>query len=313
MKFLKIFKGKPLKRAEVKVHSDNSKVRLRASRTSGVNASYKFTKNASFNTKYGFRISKTIKGLTVGLRRGGSILRGRWGTKNNLLNLNLSKSGFSFSTSSRFGTYNWTRPSYSSFKLAGIQLRGKKAEKIAFYSAIIAISWEFLKYCAYFIAAHVRLVIFIFIYVLEFLLELLHMLLVDIPLLFNKKLTIENNKFTIPKSIPDDFREKNLRLYDEIIILVILIGPILFAAFAGFLEGYYPNTFGENGSFGPIYFSGFFTDIYIWLRVQAILYFEYFFAFLGFGFVIIQINTLIDWMIDKWLKEYKLIEINNDR
>ena len=171
MKFLKIFKGKPLKRAEVKVHSDDSKLRFRASRTSGINASVKLGRNATYNTKHGFRISKTIKGLTVGLRKGGTILRGRWSNSNNLLNLNLSKSGFTLSTSSRFGTFNWTKPNRSSFKLAGIQLRGKKAAKSAFLFALFAIATEFLKYCAYFIAAHIRLLMFILIWLLDFLLE----------------------------------------------------------------------------------------------------------------------------------------------
>jgi hypothetical protein len=96
MKFLKIFKGRPLKRAEVKVHSDDSKYRLRASRTSGVNASVKLGRNATYNTKHGFRVSKTIKGLTLGLRRGGTILRGRWSNSNNILTLIYQNQVFHF-------------------------------------------------------------------------------------------------------------------------------------------------------------------------------------------------------------------------
>ena len=112
------------------IHSRNNLIREGKARQDKVTTvtwfGFKLGRNATYNTKHGFRVSKTIIGLTLGLRRGGTILRGRWSNSNNLLNLNLSKSCFSFSTSSRFGTYNWTKPNYSSSKLAGIQLRGKK-------------------------------------------------------------------------------------------------------------------------------------------------------------------------------------------
>jgi len=309
MKFLKIFKGRPLKRAEVKVHSDDSKYRLRASRTSGVNASVKLGRNATYNTKHGFRVSKTIKGLTLGLRRGGTILRGRWSNSNNLLNLNLSKSGFSFSTSSRFGTYNWTKPNYSSFKLAGIQLRGKKAAKSAFLFAIIAIASEFIKYCAYFIAAHIRLLIFIFIWALDFLLEFIHLLFVDFPLFFNKKSMVQNHIATLPLDLSDNLEERNLKLYDDLIIIFLILFPILFEFFAGFLEGYAPEVFSEDGTFGQIpTFVDIIQRLHLWINLQIITYGDYFFLLLGSIFLILLINKYVDWSIEQSSQDKSIIE-----
>lgn len=309
MKFLKIFKGRPLKRAEVKVHSDDSKYRLRASRTSGVNASVKLGRNATYNTKHGFRVSKTIKGLTLGLRRGGTILRGRWSNSNKLLNLNLSKSGFSFSTSSRFGTYNWTKPNYSSFKLAGIQLRGKKAAPSAFLFAIIAIASEFIKYCAYFIAAHIRLLIFIFIWVLDFLLEFIHLMFVDFPLFFNKKSMVQNHIATLPLDLSDNLEERNLKLYDDLIIIFLILFPILFEFFAGFLEGYAPEVFSEDGTFGQIpTFVDIIQRLHLWINLQIITYGDYFFLLLGSIFLILLINKYVDWSIEQSSQDKSIIE-----
>lgn len=313
MKFLKIFKGRPLKRAEVKVHSDDSKYRLRASRTSGVNASVKLGRNATYNTKHGFRVSKTIKGLTLGLRRGGTILRGRWSNSNNLLNLNLSKSGFSFSTSSRFGTFNWTKPNYSSFKLAGIQLRGKKAAKSAFLFAIIAIASEFIKYCAYFIAAHVRLLIFIFIWVLDFLLEFIHLIFVDFPLFFNKKSMVQNHIATFPSDLSEKLEERNLKLYDDVIILILILFPILFAFLAGFLEGFAPKVFSEDGTFGQIpTFVDIIQRMYLWINLQIIIYGKYFFLLLGSMSLILLINKYVDWSIEQSSQDKSIMETKDD-
>lgn len=313
MKFLKIFKGKPLKRAEVKVHSDNSKYRLRASRTSGINASVKLGRNATYNTKHGFRVSKTIKGLTFGLRRGGAILRGRWSNSNNLLNLNLSKSGFSFSTSSRFGTYNWTKPNYSSFKFAGIQLRGKKAAEGAFLFAIIAIAVEFIKYCAYFIAAHVRLFTFIIIWTLDFLLEFIHLVLVDFPLAFNKKSMLQNHIATLPLGLSENLEARNLKRYDDVIILIFILFPILYEFLSGMLEGYAPEVFSEDGTFGQIpAFVDIIQGIYLWINLQIIIYGEYFFFLLGSIFLVLLINKYVDWSIEQSSQDNYVMKKEND-
>ena len=108
---------------------------MRASRTSGVNAAIHPFRGLTFNTKHGLRLSKTFKGLTLGFQRKNFIVRGWWRIGDNF-NLNLSKSGFSFSVKSDFGTFNFINPNRSSFKFAGIQIRGKKAKNLAFIFAI---------------------------------------------------------------------------------------------------------------------------------------------------------------------------------
>ena len=127
--FKKIFQGKPLKRIELK--AGTPKFRIRASRTGGINAAVHPLRGLTFNTKHGLRVSKTFMGLTLGIQRGNAVVRGRWSSKDGLLNLNLSKSGFSISSKSKLGNYNFTNPHRSSFKFGGIQLRGKKASGLA--------------------------------------------------------------------------------------------------------------------------------------------------------------------------------------
>ena len=139
MKKVKTIEGKPLKRIEGKIHSKSGRLRLRLSRTGGLNAAVHPARGLTFNTKHGVRISKTFRGLTLGIQSGKGIFRGRWSAANGALNTNLSKSGISFSTSTKHGTYNWTRPNRSSFKFAGLQVRGKKAAGPALILAILAI------------------------------------------------------------------------------------------------------------------------------------------------------------------------------
>jgi len=145
MRLLKTFKKKPLTRLELKGHSKNSKFRVRASRTSGLNAAFHPFRGLTFNTKHGLRASKTFKGLTLGFQRGNSVVRGRWSSTNGLMNLNLSKSGFSLSSKSKYGTYNFTNPNRSSFKFGGIQLRGKNAKGLAFIATIFTLIPVLLK------------------------------------------------------------------------------------------------------------------------------------------------------------------------
>jgi hypothetical protein len=135
--FKKIFQGRPLKRVEVKAGSP--KFRIRASRTGGINAAIHPLRGLTFNTKHGLRVSKTFRGLTLGFQGGNSILRGRWSSNGGLLNLNLSKSGFSWSSKSHFGTYNISNPNRSSFKFAGIQIRGRKASGLALIGSIFTL------------------------------------------------------------------------------------------------------------------------------------------------------------------------------
>ena len=168
MKLLKIFSGKPLKRAEIKAHSDDSKIRARASRTGGVNAAYHPLRGLTFSTKYGMRASKTLKGLTLGIQGGKTVVRGRWSTKNQLLNLNLSKSGFSISSKSKYGTYNFTNPNRSSFKFGGIQIRGKKAAGPALFFTILTLIPHIFAFFFNLLTLIFRITLFIFRLVIAF-------------------------------------------------------------------------------------------------------------------------------------------------
>ena len=102
---------------------------IRASRTGGVAARVEKRVggvNLTANTARGLRASKRIgRGVRVALQNGGTRLIGRW--KSGPFAFNLSKSGVSGSLKNRAGTYNLLKPRYSSFKFAGIQVRGQKA------------------------------------------------------------------------------------------------------------------------------------------------------------------------------------------
>ena len=113
----------------------------RASRTGGValRAEKKLGPvNATANTSDGIRLSSRVaQGTRVALQNGKFRLIGRWNA--GPLGFNLSKKGMSASVKNRAGTFNFIKPQYSSFKLAGVQLRGKKAAQIQIiYMAIMA-------------------------------------------------------------------------------------------------------------------------------------------------------------------------------
>lgn len=117
---------------------------LRASRTGGVAArasahSKKTGTGVSVNTSHGLRLHQRLwKGTRVGLQNGNAQFIGRW--KFGRLNVNMSKSGLSGSVSNAFGSYNVLKPRYSSFKLAGVQVRGKNAATLqAVVMALIAL------------------------------------------------------------------------------------------------------------------------------------------------------------------------------
>lgn len=105
---------------------------LRVSRTGGV-AMRAQAKAAGLtvtgNTTHGLRVSSRVaSGTQVAVQNGRLVLRGRYGR--GPTRLNLSKSGVSLSTRNPIGTFNWMKPNRSSVKIAGVQLRGKKAANI---------------------------------------------------------------------------------------------------------------------------------------------------------------------------------------
>lgn len=104
----------------------------RASRTGGlaVRAEKKVGPvNLTANSSEGLRASTRVaNGTRVALQNGRFQLIGRW--RAGPLGFNLSKTGASASVKNRAGTFNFLKPQYSSFKLAGVQLRGKKAAQL---------------------------------------------------------------------------------------------------------------------------------------------------------------------------------------
>lgn len=113
----------------------------RASRTGGValRAEKKLGPvNATANTSDGIRLSSRVaQGTRVALQNGKFRLIGRWNA--GPLGFNVSKTGVSASVKNRAGTFNFIKPQYSSFKIAGVQLRGKKAAQIQLiYMSIMA-------------------------------------------------------------------------------------------------------------------------------------------------------------------------------
>lgn len=134
-----------MKRIELK-KTFKEKLRLRFSRTGGFNASVHPVKGVTLNNKYGLRVSKSFKGLTLGFQGKNTVFRGRWSFFNRFLNINLSKkNGISLSTAFRFGAINWTRPEYSSFRFLGIQIRGKKAHEKALFFFLLLTSFNLIK------------------------------------------------------------------------------------------------------------------------------------------------------------------------
>ena len=104
----------------------------RASRTGGVavRAEEKVGPvNLTANSSKGLRASTRVaNGTRVALQNGRFQLIGRWRAGPH--GFNLSKTGVSASVKNKAGTLNFLKPQYSSFKFAGVQLRGKKAAQL---------------------------------------------------------------------------------------------------------------------------------------------------------------------------------------
>ena len=236
---------KPIKRLEF--NKGTSKFRLRFSRTGGASASIHPVKGLTLNTKHGVRLSKTFKGLTLGFHNRNSTVRGRWSSKNQLLNVNLSKSGLSLSIKSTFGSYNLTNPNRSSFKFAGIQIRGKNAKGLAliatvFYLPIIIIkaipslfAFVFLCVKLVFLLTQTliqvsfnlsKLLINIFIFIVTNAYNLLLFLMLDVPeQLIN--IIFRTEVFDLQADLSDqlDFQEVQPIHIEEVKAQLALFGP----------------------------------------------------------------------------------------
>jgi hypothetical protein len=102
---------------------------VRVSRTGGLAVTKTVKKDgvgATLNTKHGLRLHKRLfQGARMGFQNGNFQCIGRYNS--GPFNFNISKSGFSTSIQNKRGSYNLFKPNYSSFKLGGIQVRGKNA------------------------------------------------------------------------------------------------------------------------------------------------------------------------------------------
>ena len=102
---------------------------VRVSRTGGVAATKTISKDgygATINTNHGIRLHKRLfKGARMGFQRGNFQFIGRYNS--GPFNFNISKGGLSTSIKNKRGSYNLMKPNYSSFKLGGVQVRGKNA------------------------------------------------------------------------------------------------------------------------------------------------------------------------------------------
>ena len=102
---------------------------VRVSRTGGVSVTKTFKGDGSavtLNTNRGVRLYKRLfKGARMGFQNGNFQFIGRY--HSGPFNFNISKTGVSSSIKNKRGSYNFFKPNYSSFKLGGIQVRGKNA------------------------------------------------------------------------------------------------------------------------------------------------------------------------------------------
>ena len=145
-----------LKRIEI--NEKVGPIRGRISRTGGITGAVSPVKGVTLNTKHGARVSKTYKGLTLGLQNFNSVVRGRWSTKGEKVNVNLSKSGFSASVKNSLGTFNLKNPNRSSATFAGIQVRGKNAAWIAGFGFILDLAVMLMR-LAFFVAHRVLFIL----------------------------------------------------------------------------------------------------------------------------------------------------------
>ena len=133
--------NKPLQRIEYRGEN------VRVSRTGGISATKTFKEDGvgvTINTSHGLRIHKRLfKGARMGFQNGNFQFIGRF--KSGPFNFNVSKSGISTSIQNKRGSFNIFKPNYSSFKLAGVQVRGKYAATFQIIYLLITFFINFIK------------------------------------------------------------------------------------------------------------------------------------------------------------------------
>ena len=134
-------KDNPSKRIEYRGEN------VRVSRTGGVSETKTFKGDgvgATLNTKHGLRLHKRLfKGARMGFQNGNFQFIGRYNS--GPFNFNVSKNGFSTSLKNKRGSYNILKPNYSSFKLGGVQVRGKNAATFQMIYMVIILFVNFIK------------------------------------------------------------------------------------------------------------------------------------------------------------------------
>ena len=134
-------KNKPSKRIEYRGEN------VRFSRTGGVSATKTFKGDGvgvTVNTKHGLRLHKKLfKGARMGFQNGNFQFIGRYNS--GPFNFNISKNGVSTSLKNKRGSYNIFKPNYSSFKLGGIQVRGKNAATFQIIYMLVILFVNFIK------------------------------------------------------------------------------------------------------------------------------------------------------------------------
>ena len=104
---------------------------------------------ATINTNHGIRLHKRLfKGARMGLQNGNFQFIGRYNS--GPFNFNISKNGFSTSIKNKRGAYNIFKPNYSSFKLAGVQVRGKNAAIFQMIYMLFILCVNFIKFTFHF-------------------------------------------------------------------------------------------------------------------------------------------------------------------
>ena len=185
----------------------------RASRTGGValRAEKKLGRvNVTASTSKGIRLStKATKNVRVALQSGHFRLIGRW--KSGPWGFNLSKTGASASYKNKMGTFNFLKPQYSSFKFAGIHVRGKKAVNLQMGYVLIKMFLWFLSLVPFIL----KLVIF-FLFFLFIKLPIFCLWLLSLPVLYLIDLTVWFFSEERRLQAIEDLQTKNINEQEDI-------------------------------------------------------------------------------------------------
>jgi hypothetical protein len=151
------FSKKPPSKASKNTSEGNKRIEyrgdyVRISRTGGIAgrasvSNKKMGIGATVNTKHGLSLHKRLwNGARVGFQKGRFQFIGRYGK--GPLKINQSKKGFSLSTSNSFGSYNFFKPQYSSFKMGGYHVRGQTAQTLQLIVLLIVGAFNLIVFSA---------------------------------------------------------------------------------------------------------------------------------------------------------------------